>query len=238
MFPVLDNLSHRESFERGHFGLLGRFGGGILFALRDGRELTVSWMRQAGERAWQPSTGVMGAGRPLDAGRLSHTWRYGPLCALGRWAERHRWGVPMYEPRRAAPSAPSQIVSGDQGWSRDASGDRTTSPSQPSYRDEIEHTYLLLDENFDTLYLHCSTSKQKKQLSDTYSATRYTLWKVGQEVHRDESSVGTTASQDLKMANMLLTAMLKNLGDIGAVLSVAAEAVRLAASLTPHSADA
>jgi len=95
-----------------------------------------------------------------------------------------------------------------------------------------------LDENFDTLYQHCATSKQKKQLSDTYSATRYTLWKVAQEVHRDESSVGTIASQDLKMANMLLTAMLKNLGDIGAVLSVAAEAVRLAASLTPPSADA
>jgi hypothetical protein len=144
----------------------------------------------------------------------------------------------MYEPRRVAPSAPSQIVSGDQGWSRDASGDRTTSPSQPSYRDEIEHTYLLLEENFDTLYQHCSPSDQKRQLSDTYSATRYTLWKVGQQQRPDESSVGTIASQDLKMVNMLLTALLKNLGDIGAVLSVAAEAVRLAASLAPPSADA
>jgi hypothetical protein len=94
-----------------------------------------------------------------------------------------------------------------------------------------------LDENFDTLYQHCATSKQKKQLSDTYSATRYTLWKVGQQGRPDESSVGTLASQDLKMANTLLTAMLKNLGDVGAVLSVAAEAVRLAALLAPRSAD-
>ena len=169
---------------------------------------------------------------------LSHTWRYGRLCALGRWDERTHWGAPMYEPRRAAPSAPSQIVSGDQRWTRDASGDRTTSPSQPSYRDEIEHTYLLLDENFDTLYQHCLTSEQKKQLSDTYSATRYTFWKVGQQVCPDESSVGTIGVQDLKMANMLLTATLKNLGDIGAFLRIAAEAVRLAASLAPPSADA
>jgi hypothetical protein len=143
----------------------------------------------------------------------------------------------MYESGRAAPSAPSQIVSGDQGGTRDASGDRTKSPSQPSYRDEVEHTYLLLDENFDTLYQHCVTPEQKKQLSDTHSATRYTLWKVGQQGRPDESSVGTLASQDLKMANTLLTAMLKNLGDVGAVLSVAAEAVRLAALLAPRSAD-
>ena len=40
------------------------------------------------------------------------------------------------------------------------------------------------------------------------------------------------------MANMLLTATLKNLGDIGAFLRIAAEAVRLAASLAPPSADA
>jgi hypothetical protein len=142
------------------------------------------------------------------------------------------------EPRRAAPSVPSHIVSADQGWTLDASGDRTTPPSQSSYRDEVEHTYLLLEENFDTLYQHCSTSEQKKQLSDTHSATRYTLWKVGQQGRPDESSVGTIASRDLRMANMLLTAMLKNLGDIGAVLSVAAEAARLAALLAPPSAEA
>ena len=168
---------------------------------------------------------------------LFHTWRYRRLCAPGRWDERNRWGAPMYEPRRAAPSAPSQIVSGEQSWTLDASGDRTKSSPQPTYRDEVEHTYLLLDENFDTLYQHCLTSEQKKQLSDTYSATRYTLWKVGQQVCPDERSVGTIAFQDLKMANMLLAAMLKNLRDIGAFLRIAAEAVRLAASLAPPSAD-
>jgi len=112
------------------------------------------------------------------------------------------------------------------------------SPAQPSYRDEIENTYLTLEENFDTLYQHCLTSEQKKQLSDTHSAARYALWKVGQPVqHPDESSVGTTASQELKIANMQLTTMLKNLGDVGAFLSLAAEAVRLAALLAPPSAD-
>lgn len=108
----------------------------------------------------------------------------------------------------------------------------------PSYRDEIENTHLTLEENFDTLYEHCLTSEQKKQLSDTHSAARYALWKVGQQVRSDEeSSVGTTASQDLKIANVQLNAMLKNLDDVGTFLSLAAEAVRLASLLAPPSAD-
>jgi len=110
--------------------------------------------------------------------------------------------------------------------------------SEPSYRDEVEHTYLLLNENFDILYRHCSTSEQKKLLSDTHSVTRYTSWKVGQQLRPDESSPSTIASRDLKKANGQLTAMLTNLGDIGAFLRLAAEAVRLAASLSPPSAEA
>ena len=107
-----------------------------------------------------------------------------------------------------------------------------------TYRDEVEHTYLLLDENFITLYQHCSTSAQKKQLRDTHSATRYTRWKVGQPRRSGESNVSAIPSQDLKIANVQLTEMLKNLDDIGAFLNLAAEAVRLAVSLSPPSADA
>lgn len=107
-----------------------------------------------------------------------------------------------------------------------------------SYRDEVERTYLLLDENFDTLYQHCSTFDQKRQLSDTHSAIRYTRWKVGQPLRPDERSSPAVPCQDLKTANMQLTAMLKNLGDIGAFLSLAAEAARVAASLSSPSADA
>jgi hypothetical protein len=95
-----------------------------------------------------------------------------------------------------------------------------------------------LHENFDTLYQHCSTSEQKRQLSDMHSATRYARWKVGQPRRPGESRVSAIPSQDLKMANMQLTALLQNLGDIGGFLSLAAEAVRLAASLSPPSADA
>jgi hypothetical protein len=128
--------------------------------------------------------------------------------------------APMGEPGRAAQSAP------------------TRSAPEPSYRDEVERTYLLLDENFDTLYRHCSSAEQKRQLSDTYSATRYTRWKVGQQPRPDESSISAVACRDLKMANRQLTVMLSNLGDISAFLSLAAEVVRLAGSLSPPSADA
>jgi hypothetical protein len=110
----------------------------------------------------------------------------------------------------------------------DASGDRT-------YRDEIEDTFLLLEENFDTVYQRCSTSEQKKHLSDTYSAARYACWKVVKQARPDEQSVDSSAFQDLKMANVQLAAMLQNLGDMGAFLSLAGEAVRLAALLAPPS---
>ena len=112
------------------------------------------------------------------------------------------------------------------------------SPAHPSYWDEIENTYLTLEENFDTLYQHCLTSEQKKQLSDTHSAARYACWKVVRQSRPDGWSVDSNASQDLKMANMQLAAMLQNPGDIGASLSLAAEAVRLATSLAPGPAAA
>jgi hypothetical protein len=141
-------------------------------------------------------------------------------------------------PRLPALSAPPRIGSGDQGSTLDGSGDRTIPPSKPSYRDEVERTYLLLEENFEVLYQHCLTFEQKKLLSDTHSAARYALWKVGESVGPDERGVGATVPQDLKMANMQLSTRLRNLDDINAFLRLAAEAVRLAGSLAPPSADA
>src|SRR2546426_5080545 len=139
----------------------------------------------------------------------------------------------MCEPRLAVPSASSQMVSGDQSQTLDASRHRTMSLSTPSYRDGIEDTCLLLEENFRTLYQHCSTPEQKRQLSETHSAARYAWWKVGKQARPGESSVDSRASQDLKMVNVQLAAVLKDLGDIGAFLSLAAEAVRLAELLAP-----
>ena len=113
----------------------------------------------------------------------------------------------------------------------DAAGDQ-------AFRDAIEDTFLLLEDNFNTLYLHCSTTEQKKHLSDTYSAARYACWKVGRPVCPDERDVDTRVSRDLRMANVQLGAMLPRLGDIDAFLSLAAEAARLATSLVPAPADA
>ncbi len=113
----------------------------------------------------------------------------------------------------------------------DASGDGT-------YRDEIEDTFLLLEENFYTLYQRCSTSEQKKHLCDTYSAARYACWKVVKQERPDMLRVDSNASRDLKMTNMQLAAMLQKPGDIGASLSLAAEAVRLATSLATDPAAA
>jgi hypothetical protein len=113
----------------------------------------------------------------------------------------------------------------------DASGDGI-------YRDEIEDTFLLLEENFYTLYQRCSTPEQKKHLCDTYSAARYACWKVAKQARPEGRSVDSNASQDLKTTNIQLAAILHNPGDIGASLSLAAEAVRLATSLTTGPAAA
>ena len=106
------------------------------------------------------------------------------------------------------------------------------------YRDEIEDTFLLLEENFYTLYQRCSTSEQKKHLCDTYSAARYACWKVVKQAAPDGRSVDSNASRDLKRTNVQLAATLQKLGDVGASLSLAAEAVRLATSLTTDPAAA
>jgi hypothetical protein len=111
------------------------------------------------------------------------------------------------------------------------------SPGDRTYRDEIEDTFLLMQENFHALYERCSTSEQKKHLCDTYSAARYACWKVAKQVRPDGWGVDSNASRDLKIANMQLAAMLQNLDDAGAFLGVAAEAVRLATLLASPSAD-
>jgi hypothetical protein len=105
-------------------------------------------------------------------------------------------------------------------------------------RDEIEDTFLLLQENFHTLYQRCSTSEQKRHLCDTYSAARYACWKVVEQAHPDVLRVDSNAAQALKMANVQFAAVLQNPGDVGASLSLAAEAVRLATSLATDAAAA
>jgi hypothetical protein len=103
--------------------------------------------------------------------------------------------------------------------------------------DDVEYTYLLLEENFETLYRHCLTKEQKKRLSDMRSAARYACWKAAKQGRADERVVDSSLSRDLKMTNMQLAAILQNLSDIGPFLIVAAEAVRLGAALAPVPVD-
>jgi len=103
--------------------------------------------------------------------------------------------------------------------------------------DDVEYTYLLLEENFETLYQRCLTSEQKRRLSDMRSAARYACWKVAKQVRPDERAVDSSVCHDLKMTNRQLATVLQNLGDIGPFLILAAEAVRLAAALVPAPAD-
>lgn len=98
---------------------------------------------------------------------------------------------------------------------------------------EVEYTFLLLEENFGSLYQSCATSDQKKHLCDLYSTARYAYWKAEEQAYRDERAVDSSVFHDLKMTNLQFATILQNLTDIGACLSVAAEAVRLAAALVP-----
>jgi len=103
---------------------------------------------------------------------------------------------------------------------------------------DVEYTYLLLEENFNALYHRCVSQDQKKRLCDLYSAARYACWKAAEQMRRDGRIANSIVSLDLKMANTQLAAILQNLGDAGAFLSAAAEAVRLATALVPAPVDA
>jgi len=104
--------------------------------------------------------------------------------------------------------------------------------------DAIEATFLLLEDNFDTLYQRCSTSEQKRHLIGTYSATRYACWKMGKQERVDEGKPDSEAARDLKIINARLVAMLPGVDDVDAFLGLAAQATRLAALLVPPSTDA
>ena len=107
----------------------------------------------------------------------------------------------------------------------------------PTDVSEVEYTYLLLEENFGALYQSCLTADQKKHLSDLYSAARYACWKAVEQARRDQGGADSIVSHDLKMTNLRLAPILQNLGDIGACLTLAAEAVRLASAVAPAPVD-
>ena len=101
-------------------------------------------------------------------------------------------------------------------------------PAEQACRGEIEVTCRILEEHFEMLYGKCVTADQKTQLCNMYSAVRYAYWKLDERESALDGDLAKRTYDDLKVINVRITRMLKNVDDTAVFLTLTAEAVRLA----------
>jgi len=102
---------------------------------------------------------------------------------------------------------------------------------QPKYLAEVETTYAILEENFDTLYERCESAAERQLLRNLHAAARDAYWRGVSAVLQDGNQVVREIYTDLNSANQQIKDMLANLQDVSALLGLMRQAVRLAGSL-------
>ncbi len=95
----------------------------------------------------------------------------------------------------------------------------------------IESAYQTLDLNFDDLYAACHSHEEKSQLRSLHAAARDAYWRGVATKLCDDNSVVRAVYDDLNRANQELRDALRDLQQVSAVILLATQAVRLAASL-------
>lgn len=95
----------------------------------------------------------------------------------------------------------------------------------------IESAYQVLDNNFDDLYAACHSGEEKSQLRNLHAAARDAYWRGVATRLCDDNSVVRAVYDDLNRANQELRDSLRDLQHLSAVIVLATQAVRLAASL-------
>ncbi len=102
---------------------------------------------------------------------------------------------------------------------------------QIQYMAAVEMTYVLLEENFDTLYENCESQNDRVLLRNLHASARDAYWRAVASALKDGNQVVHEIFLDLNAANQQIKDLLANLQDVGALLSLARQAVRLAGSL-------
>jgi hypothetical protein len=102
---------------------------------------------------------------------------------------------------------------------------------QTKYLAEVETTYDLLEENFDALYERCESLEQRQLLRGLHSSARDAYWRAVATAMQDGNQIVREIYTDLVDANQQIKLMIVNLQVVDALLSLARQAVRLAAAL-------
>jgi hypothetical protein len=106
-----------------------------------------------------------------------------------------------------------------------------TADNHTKYLAEVEQTYALLEENFDSLYEQAESQGDRQLLRNLHAAARDVYWRGVASALQDGNQVASEIYVDLTAANQEIKALLSDLKNVGALLSLVKQAVRLASSL-------
>lgn len=105
--------------------------------------------------------------------------------------------------------------------------DRTTK----NYLAEIEQTYNLIEENFDALFEKAEDIAERQALRHLHSAARDAYWGGVAARLQDGNPFVQEIYVDLVRANQEIKLLTANLQNVGALLTMLKQAVRLAGSI-------
>lgn len=103
--------------------------------------------------------------------------------------------------------------------------------NQAKYLAEVEATYFLLEENFDTIYERCTETSERQLLRNLHAAARDAYWRGVASSLEDGNQVVRDIYADLSAANQQIRDLISSLQNVAALLSLVKQAVRLAGSL-------
>jgi hypothetical protein len=102
----------------------------------------------------------------------------------------------------------------------------------PQPLETIRQTYRQIDDNFDALLAAARTHEERERVRTVHAAARDAWWKAAAEALSADDPAVRTLQAELVEANARLDRQLRPLQSATTVLEIAAEAVRLAESLT------
>ena len=95
---------------------------------------------------------------------------------------------------------------------------------------EIQKTYHLIDDNFDTIYAKCDPG-QKTQLMALRDSARDTFWRAAADNLSVDHAIVANTIDELSTTNDQLSQDVQSLADIAGFLDTLTQGVKLAAAL-------
>ena len=99
------------------------------------------------------------------------------------------------------------------------------------YLEEVESSYLIIDESFDEIYAKCANDEERTALSDLRTAAKVALWETVSSQLQLNSAELDNSLKELQLTNIELKTSLNDLKSITTIINVMEESVRLAAKV-------